>query len=71
MHKNELIRKLQTIPGNPRIILSKDGEGNGFSPLDEITLGFYQEHSTWSGDFTDIPEGCVEEPSDLCFWPVN
>jgi len=30
MTKNDLIQFLQDTPGNPKILLSHDGEGNGF-----------------------------------------
>ena len=47
-------------------IFSKDIEGNGFSPLEEITCQFYMAENPWSG-YIDTNEGveCV------VLWPVN
>lgn len=51
MRKDELIRKLQKIEGNPLIICSSDSEGNHFSPLEDIS---YDEESYWeNGEFID------------------
>lgn len=36
MTKNQLIKKLQKIEGNPIVICSSDAEGNNFSELDVI-----------------------------------
>lgn len=33
MRKNDLTAMLERIEGNPEIILQKDSEGNGYSPL--------------------------------------
>lgn len=41
MTKNQLIKKLQNIPGNPIIISSCDGEGNSFSELCELSFQYY------------------------------
>lgn len=36
MTKNQLIKKLQKIEGNPIVICASDAEGNDFNELDEI-----------------------------------
>lgn len=40
MNKESLIAWLNKIPGNPRIMLAADSEGNCFSNLDEPCEGF-------------------------------
>ena len=46
----ELRRQLATIPNQDRlVILSKDAEGNGYSPLAGCEVGAYAAETTWSG----------------------
>lgn len=50
------------------VILSKDAEGNGFSPLDEVEGPMtYEPDSTWSGEIIE------NHDNDNCvvLWPVN
>ena len=67
------------------IVMSKDGEGNGFSPLAEAYEAWYEADSTWSGNVIDADYLGVEEDAeddeiqerldaaDKCvvLWPVN
>lgn len=58
------------------VVMSKDGEGNGFSPLADMGAGLYEPDSTWSGEFnTHNPEGTRRIPKKrqnaLCLWPTN
>jgi hypothetical protein len=47
----ELIKELESIEDKSRIvILQKDAEGNGYSPLYSCTTGAYDADSTWSGE---------------------
>jgi hypothetical protein len=48
---SEFIKELQQYPQDYEVILSKDSEGNSYSPLVEIVDGVYEEESTYSGDF--------------------
>jgi hypothetical protein len=51
MKVKELIKELQEVDGDRIVIIQKDAEGNGYSPLtmidDEST---YLADSTWSGE---------------------
>lgn len=54
MRKNQLIKKLQKIEGNPLIICASDAEGNDFSPLSDVV---YDEESYWDKEvagFVDV-----------------
>jgi hypothetical protein len=52
MRVKELIELLQQEDPERLVIVSKDGEGNGFSPMiQEFSVGFYEADSTWSGEF--------------------
>lgn len=73
MTVGELLFKLTELEDEQldyQVVMSKDAEGNSFSPLDEIVVGAYTPDSTWSGEFTDIemPAGSTNA---VCLWPVN
>ncbi len=77
MKVKELIALLKTLPPNHQVIISKDGEGNGFSPCDGHSLGRYVPDSTWSGEWKSSAHsveegGCTEKQINaVCLWPVN
>lgn len=61
------------------IVLSKDAEGNGFSPCSSLGIGVYESHSTWSGEFyddayleeeTEFPPAADSVPA-VSLWPTN
>ena len=54
MRKNELIKRLGKIPGNPNIVLAADEEGNDYYAMD----GLYSDIHT----FEEIGDAIV-------FWP--
>lgn len=75
MKVHELIALLIELPKEHEVILSKDGEGNGFSPLADFGLSMYEAHSTWSGEVF-----CEEDAKDqgrkykenaVILWPTN
>lgn len=53
MKVGELILKLRVMDPDSIVILSKDAEGNVFSPLpiDGIEIGYYESENGWSGEF--------------------
>lgn len=63
---SELIELLQKADPNSKVILEKDAEGNGYSPLSEVNLSMcYLPESEWSGqvfdpDWTAV-EACMHE----------
>lgn len=72
------------LPGDTPVILAKDAEGNGFSPLVEAETAMYAAESTWSGEryMTDAQReetGDADEyeaaPDDavnaVFLWPTN
>ena len=56
----ELIQYLQTFPKDAKMIVQKDSEGNGYSPLASVWSGLYVPESTYSGEMWDIPDGPIE-----------
>jgi len=74
MTVKELIEKLQAIPGDRLVVMSKDAEGNEYSPLDDVRGGYYRAETTWTGDFTSRPEDAEEmgaKQEVVCLWPTN
>lgn len=72
------------LPGNTIVVLAKDGEGNGFSPLADTEEAMYDAESTYSGDryMTDEDRETTGEPDEynaapdsavvaLFLWPTN
>lgn len=53
--------------GQPRdrlIVLAKDAEGNGYSPLSAAEEAIYVADSTWSGEIYVTPEEVADPESD-------
>ena len=61
----ELIKQLESYPDYYEVIVSKDSEGNGFSPLASIYEGLYIPETSWSGEFLYKDESDINEDS-LC-----
>jgi hypothetical protein len=60
MNKNELIKRLEQIEGNPIIVLSRNAEGNGFNELSDIELSSY-DHSTREIGLIELTDELREE----------
>lgn len=81
----ELRDLLNGLDPNLVIVMSKDGEGNGFSPLAEAYEAWYEADNTWSGNIIDADYLAVEEDATVdeiqerlhgatecvVLWPVN
>ena len=63
----ELINYLATQPLDRKVIMAKDAEGNGYSPLAAADEGMYAATSTWSGEIYQVPEVIEAEPGE---WPA-
>ena len=65
----QLRERLSVYPEDTLVVLSKDSEGNGFSPLsDDLSMGRYIEEHKWSGEFV---LGGRKGKQALCLWPIN
>lgn len=81
----DLMEVLQELDPDTQIILQKDGEGNGYSPLAAYGMGYYVADSTYSGYVYDedwTPDDCdlsqdeweemrTENPRALVLAPTN
>lgn len=50
MTVGELIEQLKLKNPERVVVMSKDGEGNGFSPLADVENASYEADTTWSGE---------------------
>src|SRR5579862_2375574 len=70
----DLIARLQALaavaPG-VHVVLSKDSEGNDFSPLFQVSLGVYRARDSWRGEVDDLPEGQVGGANAVVLWPMS
>jgi hypothetical protein len=80
----ELREALAGLPDDMLVVMSRDAEGNGYSPLVEASESMYLAETTWSGDLYPTPEDIAadaqlgeddEAPDDavrvIALWPVN
>jgi hypothetical protein len=86
MKVRELIAELMALDQESEVILQKDGEGNGYSPLAGTDgSAIYIAESTWSGTVYDsswtADDACLDEdewqkmkdenPRCVVLFPVN
>lgn len=66
MTAKELIGQLSALPQEATVILSIDEEGNGFSPLCDVSEGVIDSH----GEFVSHPHDIHgREINAVCLWP--
>lgn len=83
MTVSDLIKLLETEDPARLVVMSKDGEGNNFSPFHGHSVGVYKADSTWSGEIGIekitpalekqgySEEDVVEGERALVLWPTN
>jgi hypothetical protein len=52
----ELADELMKLPGDTIVILEKDAEGNGYSPLSSVRTSHYEPVNTYSGELKSSAE---------------
>lgn len=58
MNVKELKEVIQDLPDNMEIILQKDSEGNGYSPLAGVDPDcIYEPETTWGGEVYALEHG--------------
>jgi hypothetical protein len=62
---------LSGVPDDWEVIVAKDAEGNGFSPLSGIGEGHYKPVTTWFGEFLSHPDDHPPPFNAVALWPVN
>lgn len=73
MTVNELIKALGKLPPDAMVVMSRDAEGNGFSPLYEAAMGTYLAENEWSGDLIHPDDAGDYDDLEtvVCLWPTN
>lgn len=77
MTVGELLDYLSTHPRDQLVVLAKDAEGNGYSPLAAAEDAYYIADSTWSGEVLsdqDVEAGEEVDPAAVrvvVLGPVN
>ena len=85
MNIGELKELIKDMDNNIEIIISKDVEGNNYSPLSDYSEGIYLSSPTWYGKFYHVDE--LNDPDEynleeveniksegsecICLWPIN
>lgn len=64
MNVGELRAALAELPDEWPVILQKDAEGNGYSPLDCMGERMYEADSTWSGECYMTNEWIEQHPGE-------
>lgn len=62
---------LANCPDEWEVVLSRDSEGNGYSPLSGIGEGHYAPDTTWCGEFLSHPEDNPPPFNAIALWPTN
>jgi len=69
MTVSELIEVLKGLPSESEVILQKDAEGNGYSPLDVVDgEAIYMPLTAWSGEVMSVnwsaEDACYESEEE-------
>ena len=68
MTVRELIERLKTCEPDRIVVMAKDAEGNGYSPLHNLWAGRYLADSTYSGEVGEDDEDGVPA---MILTPIN
>lgn len=68
MKIKDLIKELSEVNPELEVVMSKDAEGNSFSPLSDIGICKYTAETTWYGEVDNCKKG---KENAVCLWPVN
>ena len=66
--------ELKNVDESTLIVMSKDAEGNNFSPLSDYSVGWYEPTCTWAGEYYNDDDHDSESEDDVrvvCLWPVS
>lgn len=69
MKVRDLIKELEKVNPDLDVVLSKDSEGNCYSPIAHADVGQYEPESTWSGEWNQ--ECSASDINSVCLFPVN
>jgi hypothetical protein len=67
----ELRALLSVLPPDTLIVMSKDSEGNDYSPLSTVEKGFFFPETSYSGEVGGIYTARTGGIPALILWPTN
>jgi len=69
----QLIEDLKKENPDALVVMSKDGEGNSYSPLHESRSTTYKANNTWSGQIDDDSKPSKKNGTvaAVVLWPTN
>lgn len=74
----KLVDKLETRalslgldPATMEVVLSRDAEGNSYSPLDAAEICCYVPTNSWSGTVLSPDDQDSRPDNAVCLWPAN
>jgi len=66
------LAELAELPGDTPVILAKDAEGNGYSPLGEAELAMYCAETDYSGEYYNTEDPRPDDAVLAVFlWPTH
>ena len=68
MKVHELIELLKQYPLDALVVQARDAEGNGFSPVFELTRERYVPRNAWEGELAQTEEGSIPA---VVLWPAH
>lgn len=76
MKVKQLRKLLQSLPQDAKVYMSRDPEGNGFSPLSTMSESWYYDGDCISNDdvtwYVSTGEDQVKKaPKVICLWPKH
>jgi hypothetical protein len=73
MKVKELIAELQQLNPDTPVILQKDAEGNGYSPLRGVDKALYMPDNTWQGEVYSLDDPDRDDRAFPCvvLHPIN
>jgi hypothetical protein len=72
MNVQQMIDLLLSVSDKSRIVvMSKDSEGNCYSPFGGFSECMYDAETTWYGELVEEEDEYEGADPAICLWPVN
>ena len=71
MKVKKLKEYLEKFKDTDIVVLSKDGEGNSYSPLADLGAAHYAADTSWSGEIYTGEDLGKRKLNAVVLWPVN
>lgn len=71
MTVKQLIAELRKFKPDAEVVLSRDEEGNGFSPLREVCVGNYEADANPRAPGEFVAADLADPTNAVCLWPSH